>query len=77
MAETQDWAHRHGLRQSDVAMIGGVTTRAASDWCRGVTPPPQSFRLLMQAVDDGLVPLAWLAGAIGRLGSDPAEPPAG
>lgn len=59
---------RHGLVQTDVAMICGVSDRSVRSWVSGQHAIPQPVFLLMQAVDDGRVDLGWLAETVAKIG---------
>jgi hypothetical protein len=60
------WLKRHGLVQSDLALICGVTERCVRMWVSGCTAIPKTLLLLMQAVDDGKIDIAWLAQVVSQ-----------
>jgi len=57
---------RHGLFQSDMAQICGVTTRTIQNWASGRKKVPQSVALLLMALDEGALSLSWIAKRITR-----------
>ena len=65
--ELQAWRQRHSFTQSDVAVMCGVSDRAVRNWLTGDAPVPGCVALLALAVDDGLIGVEWLAGALLRL----------
>lgn len=60
------WLSRHGLVQSDLAVICGVSARCVRFWVAGERPLPAYLRLLMRAVDDNKIDLPWLAKVVGE-----------
>jgi len=60
------WLSRHGLVQSDLAVICGVSERCVRFWVAGERPLPAYLRLLMRAVDDNKIDLPWLAMVVGE-----------
>jgi DNA-binding transcriptional regulator YiaG len=62
----RSWLKRHGLVQSDLALICGVTERCVRRWVSGQSAAPQMLLLLMQAVDDGRIDIAWLAQVVSQ-----------
>ena len=60
------WLSRHGLVQSDLAVICGVSARCVRFWVAGERPLPAHLRLLMRAVDDNKIDLPWLAMVVGE-----------
>ena len=54
------WLKRHGLVQSDLAMILQVSDRCVRMWVAG-DRLPHYLTLLMKAVDDERIPISWLA----------------
>ena len=49
---------------TDLAIIAGVTPRAAQLWRAGKQYPPQSLVLILTMLRDKLVTLEWLAAEI-------------
>jgi len=64
--DLRSWLKRHGLVQSDLALICGVTERCVRMWVSGCTAIPKTLLLLMQAVDDGKIDIAWLAQVVSQ-----------
>lgn len=64
--ELQSAIERHGLFQSDLAQICGVTTRTIQNWLRGRQDIPRPVALLLMALDEGALSLSWLAKNIAR-----------
>jgi len=60
------WLSRHGLVQSDLAVICGVSERCVRFWVAGERPLPAYLRLLIRAVDDNKIDLPWLAMVVGE-----------
>lgn len=54
---------KFGLLQIDIALICGVTPRTVNNWYHGRQPVPRAVELLFTALDEGLVPIEWLAAA--------------
>lgn len=52
---------KFGLLQIDAALICGVTPRTVNNWYHGRQPVPRAVGLLLQALDEGLVPIKWIA----------------
>lgn len=61
------WLSRHQLVQSDLALICGVSERCVRFWVAGERPLPAYLRLLMRALDDGKMDLAWLAAIVSEM----------
>ena len=59
--EFQSALVRHGLFQSDMAQICGVTTKTIQNWLRGRQAIPRPVALIVMALDEGALSLAWLA----------------
>ncbi len=57
---------RHGLFQSDLAHICGVTTKTIQNWLRGRQDIPRPVALIIMALDEGALSLRWLAKHIDR-----------
>jgi hypothetical protein len=55
---------RHGLRQVDASWLCGQSERQGRYWAEKGVPPAAS--LLLQAFDDGLIPLTWFRDKISR-----------
>ena len=53
-----------GFTSGDVAVLMGVTQRAVQMWLSGSSPVPQSVAILLQAVENGLLPLEWIEDRI-------------
>ena len=64
--ELQNALLRHGLFQSDMARICGVTTKTIQNWLRGRQDIPRPVALLIMALDEGALSLRWLASHIDR-----------
>ena len=64
--ELQNALLRHGLFQSDMARICGVTTKTIQNWLRGRQDIPRPVALLIMALDEGALSLRWLARHIDR-----------
>ena len=52
---------KFGLLQIDVALICGVTPRTVNNWYHGRQDVPQAVTLILTALDEGLVPIEWIA----------------
>jgi plasmid maintenance system antidote protein VapI len=64
--ELQNALLRHGLFQSDMARICGVTTKTIQNWLRGRQDIPRPVALIVMALDEGALSLRWLARHIDR-----------
>lgn len=64
--ELQNALLRHGLFQSDMARICGVTTKTIQNWLRGRQDIPRPVALIVMALDEGALSLRWLASHIDR-----------
>lgn len=64
--ELQSALLRHGLFQSDMARICGVTTKTIQNWIRGRQDIPRPVALIVMALDEGALSLRWLARHIDR-----------
>jgi len=51
---------------NDLAIIAGVTPRAAQLWRAGKQNPPQSLILLLLLITDEIATLPWLGFSIGQ-----------
>lgn len=52
---------RHGILQTDIAHICGVTPRTVGNWASGRKRVPKPLSLLLTALNEGRVSLSWLA----------------
>ena len=52
---------KFGLLQIDMALICGVTPRTVNNWYHGRQPMPRPVTLILTALDEGLVPIEWIA----------------
>ena len=55
---------KFGLLQIDVALICGVTPRTVNNWYHGRQDVPQAVALILTALDEGLVPIEWVAARV-------------
>lgn len=51
------------LLQVDVALIFGVTPRTVNNWYHGRQDAPRAVALMLRALDEGLVPIEWIAAS--------------
>ena len=52
---------RHGILQTDIAHICGVTPRTVGNWTSGRKRVPKALNLLLTALNEGHISLSWLA----------------
>lgn len=55
---------KFGLLQIDVALICGVTPRTVNNWYHGRQDVPRAVALILTALDEGLVPIEWVAARV-------------
>ena len=54
------------MRHSDLAVLGGVTTRCVREWTSGRRPVPRAIAILMKAIENGFITETWLLKQIKR-----------
>jgi hypothetical protein len=62
--EYKDFLKRQNLRQVDASWLCAQSERQGRYWAANGVPPAAS--LLLQAYDEGLIPLTWFRGKISR-----------
>jgi len=62
--EYREFLAKHDLRQVDASWLCNQSQRQGRYWAEKGVPPAAS--LLLQAYDDGLIPLTWFRGKISK-----------
>lgn len=66
---------KFSLLQVDVALICGVTPRTVNNWYHGRQDVPRAVGLILRALDEGLVPIEWVAAHVPAEPDTPADGP--
>lgn len=61
--------NRHQMKTKDLAIMAGVTMRAAQKWIAGQNPIPRSVALVLYAIETKRVSDKWIVHKIVRLGA--------
>ena len=51
---------KNGLTVRDGALLAGCTTRMVEHWRSGKYPAPRPFLLVLEALDENRIDIAWL-----------------
>ena len=61
---------KHGLTVRDGAFLAGCTARMVEHWRSGKYPAPRPFLLVLEALDENRIDIAWLLSKLERLKND-------
>ena len=62
--ELKHCVKRSGMTRSDLSRLSGRSPRQATSWLTGVAPVPRSVAIIVRAINEKRVPLAWLMEVI-------------
>ena len=61
--------NRRQMKTKDLAIMAGVTMRAAQKWISGQNPIPRSVALVLYAMENNRVSDKWIGHKIVRMGA--------